>query len=130
VAVALPSGAEVVAFVASRDLARSRAFYGDVLGLTIAETTPFACVARGANATIRITLADGFVAQPFTVLGWTVPDIAASVAALTARGVPFLRYDGMDQDAAGVWTTPSGDKVAWFPDPDANVLSLTEFAAR
>ncbi len=54
-------------------------------------------------------------------------DIAATVAALTAKGVRFNRYPGMDQDAGGIWTAPSGDRVAWFTDPDGNTLSLTQF---
>ena len=61
------------------------------------------------------------------MLGWRVCDIAATVRELTARGVVFLRYDTMGQDDSGVWTTPGGDKVAWFTDPDGNVLSLTQF---
>ena len=56
-------------------------------------------------------------------------DIAATVRDLSAKGVSFTRYDGMGQDETGVWTTPGGDKVAWFTDPDGNTLSLTQFAA-
>ena len=62
-----------------------------------------------------------------TVLGWRVTDIAAAARDLAARGVVLIRYDGMDQDGDGVWTTPGGDKVAWFADPDGNILSLTQF---
>ena len=70
------------------------------------------------------------MARPgYTVLGWRVADIAATARGLAGRGVAFLRYDGMDQDDNGVWTTPGGDRVAWFGDPDGNTLSLTEFAA-
>lgn len=65
--------------------------------------------------------------DPHPVLGWDVADIHATVAALTARGVKFTIYDGMGQDAAGVWTAPDGKaKVAWFSDPDGNLLSLSE----
>jgi len=60
------------------------------------------------------------------VLGWRVGDIAASVQDLAARGVTFLRYDGMNQDEDGIWTTPTGARVAWFADPDGNTLSLTQ----
>jgi len=59
---------------------------------------------------------------------WRVADIAATVHGLTGRGVVFLRYEGMDQDENGVWTTRGGDKIAWFTDPDGNVLLLTQFA--
>jgi hypothetical protein len=69
------------------------------------------------------------VARPgYTVLGWRVADIGATARALAARGVRCTRYDGMDQDENGVWTTPGGDQVAWFSDPDGNTLSLTQFA--
>jgi hypothetical protein len=78
-------------------------------------------------SSIRIT-AVAEVANPgYIVLGWRVDDISESVAQLESRGVVFLRYDGREQDAQGVWTTPNGDRVAWFSDPDNNVLSLTEF---
>ncbi|WP_433201789.1 VOC family protein [Nocardia sp. CA-107356] len=120
--------AEVVAFAPSLDLERSRRFYADVLDLEIVEMTSFACVARGGGTTIRIARVNDLVPQPFTILGWVVPDIAAIIAELTARGVKFHRYEGMDQDDGGVWTTQGGDKIAWFPDPDGNVFSLTEFA--
>jgi catechol 2,3-dioxygenase-like lactoylglutathione lyase family enzyme len=120
--------ARVVAFVGSSDLDRSRAFYEGVLGLTIVEASPFALVARtsASPTTIRITATSSASPAGYTVLGWTIDDIAATVADLTKRGVAFTRFDGMEQDAAGVWTSPSGDKVAWFSDPDGNTLSLTE----
>ena len=76
---------------------------------------------------LRIT-AVAEVAHPgYTVLGWRVTDIRDTVASLESLGVVFARYDGMEQDDQGVWTTPNGDRIAWFSDPDGNVLSLTEF---
>src|ERR1039457_7414365 len=62
----------------------------------------------------------------YTVLGWGVDDIASIVGALTAVGVAFVSYRGMEVDAAGIWTSPGGDRVAWFEDPDGNLLSLTQ----
>ena len=64
--------------------------------------------------------------QPFTVLGWTVADARVSVAALAARGVEPVRYEGMGQDDDGIWSAPGGARVAWFRDPDGNTLSITE----
>lgn len=121
------AAAEVIAFVSSTDLERSRRFFGEVLGLEIVEVTPFACVVRNGGTMIRVTAVEKLVPQQFTVLGWAVADIAGTVAELGSRGVEFLRYAGMSQAENGVWTTPGGDKVAWFTDPDRNVLSLTEF---
>jgi catechol 2,3-dioxygenase-like lactoylglutathione lyase family enzyme len=118
--------APVVAFVPATDLARSRAFYEGGLGLPVRELTSFALVLGGDGATIRVTLVPVLEARPFTVLGWEVTDIAADVADLAGRGVEFVRYDGMGQDEHGIWTAPDGAKVAWFCDPDGNVLSLTQ----
>ena len=82
-----------------------------------------------ANGTMPRVTAVAAVPRPgYTVLGWLVAEIAVTVRDLAERGVAFLRYDGMDQDENGVWTTPGGDKIAWFTDPAGNVLSLTQFA--
>ena len=119
---------DVIAFAASADLPRARAFYEQVLGLRMTEQNDFACVFDANGTMLRVT-AVAEVARPgYTVLGWRVADIEATVRDLAERGVVFLRYNGMDQDDDGVWTTPGGDKVAWFADPDGNVLSLTQFA--
>jgi catechol 2,3-dioxygenase-like lactoylglutathione lyase family enzyme len=119
---------DVIAFAASADLPRARAFYEQVLGLRMTEQNDFACVFDANGTMLRVT-AVAEVARPgYTVLGWRVADIEATVRGLAERGVVFLRYNGMDQDDDGVWTTPGGDKVAWFADPDGNVLSLTQFA--
>jgi len=119
--------AQVIAFVPATDLDRSADFYGAVLGLETAEISPFACVLTGSGTMIRVTRVDHLKPQPFTVLGWAVTDIGQTVTELTDRGVRFVRYPGMEQDRLGVWTTPGGDQVAWFTDPDGNVLSLTQF---
>ena len=120
--------AELVAFVPSTDLERSRAFYVELLGLELVDSSPFADVLEAAGTTLRVTKVDGLSPQPFTVLGWEVRDLGAEVMELADRGVTFERFEGMDQDALGIWQTPSGDRVAWFKDPDANVVSLTQLA--
>jgi catechol 2,3-dioxygenase-like lactoylglutathione lyase family enzyme len=117
----------IVAFAAATDLHQARAFYERVLGLTVAEQNDFACVFDVNGTMLRVTAVPEVCRAGYTVLGWRVTDITAAVRGLTARGVVFLRHDGMDQDSDGVWTTPGGDKVAWFADPDGNVLSLTQF---
>jgi catechol 2,3-dioxygenase-like lactoylglutathione lyase family enzyme len=117
----------IVAFAAATDLNRARAFYEQVLGLPVGEQNDFACVIDEHGTMLRITAVPEVGRADYTVLGWRVADIAAAVRGLAARGVVFLRYDGMYQDEDGVWTAPSGDKVAWFADPDGNILSLTQF---
>lgn len=118
----------LVAFVATTDLDRARSFYEGILGLALVEQSPFACVFDVNGTTLRVTLADQVVPAGYTVLGWRVDDVDRVIEALSSAGVSFNRYDGMDQDAAGIWTTPSGDRVAWFCDPDGNNLSLTQLA--
>lgn len=121
------STSDVIAFASTTDLARARAFYEDVLGLPLVDLNAYACVLNAHGTMLRIT-AVAEVAHPgYTVLGWRVADISDSVTRLQSRGVVFARFDGMEQDDQGVWTTPHGDRIAWFSDPDENVLSLTEF---
>jgi predicted enzyme related to lactoylglutathione lyase len=120
--------ADLVAFVATTDISKARAFYADVVGLTLTEDTPFACVFDANGTSVRLTPVRDHTPAPFTVLGWNVVDIAATVRGLSGRGVAFQRFDGMEQDELGIWTTPGGDFVAWFKDPDDNVLSLTQYA--
>ena len=118
--------ADLIAFAPSTDLERSRAFYEDVLGLPLTEASSFAVAFDAAGTQLRVTAVEQRVAAPYTVLGWRVPDVAGAIRDLIARGVEFERYARMDQDADGVWQAPSGARIAWFKDPDGNVLSLTE----
>jgi catechol 2,3-dioxygenase-like lactoylglutathione lyase family enzyme len=120
------SAAAPVAFVASSDLDRSRAFYADGLGLEVVARDDYACVLRSGTTTLRITRVDEVSVAPYTVLGWAVADIAAVVDGLERLGVATIRYDGMGQDEHGVWAAPGGDLVTWFRDPDGHVLSLTQ----
>ena len=120
---------KLVAFVASTDMARARAFYRDALGLRLVEESPNALVYDVGGTTLRVTKVDAFEPAPFTVLGWEVTDVAAAITALGDNGVRFERFDGMEQDALGVWQAPGGAKVAWFVDPSGNTLSLTEPAS-
>lgn len=118
----------VIAFVSTTDLDRGREFYERTLGLRVVGQNDFACVIDANGTMLRLTAAGSVATPGYTVLGWNVADIAGTVTDLAGRGVIFNRYDGMEQDDSGVWTTPGGDKVAWFTDPDGNVLSLTQFA--
>ena len=122
------AGAAPVAFVPSTDLDRSKAFFTEVLGLALVEQSPFACVLAANGTTVRVTQVGPYVAASHTVLGWEVRDVAATAAALARRGVTLVQFDGMEQDDLGVWTAPGGDRVAWFRDPDGNVLSITQHA--
>ena len=118
---------DVIAFASTTDLVRARSFYEGTLGLHLMDENHYACVFDAHGTMLRVTLVADVAHPGYTVLGWRVSDIHSTVAQLESAGVAFARYDGMDRDAHGVWTTPSGDRIAWFSDPDANVLSLTQF---
>ena len=120
---------KLVAFVPTTDPARARAFYEDVLGLRLVEDAkPFALVFDANGTMLRVTTVRELQPDPFTVLGWDVASIEATVTQLAAAGIEFLRFPGMnDSDPLGIWTAPSGARVAWFKDPDGNVLSVTQF---
>jgi catechol 2,3-dioxygenase-like lactoylglutathione lyase family enzyme len=120
--------ASFIGFIPVRDLAAARAFYAGTLGLRVVDDAPFALVLDAGGTMLRVTPVPELPARPFTIAGWNVPDIGAVVRTLAGRGVQFARYDGLTQDDLGIWTTPGGDQVAWFKDPDGNTLSLTAFA--
>jgi catechol 2,3-dioxygenase-like lactoylglutathione lyase family enzyme len=123
------ASSKLVAFAATTDPVKARVFYEDVLGLRlVADEQPFALVFEANGTMLRVTTVAEHHPVPFTVLGWEVESIESSVEQLTAAGVGFQRYPGLnDSDPLGIWTSPSGARIAWFNDPDGNVLSLTQF---
>jgi catechol 2,3-dioxygenase-like lactoylglutathione lyase family enzyme len=116
---------DIVAFVPTKDSAKARAFYEGVLGLKFVKDDGFALVLEANGIMLRIARAD-FTPAPFTILGWQVTAIEGVVQQLTAKGVHFERFGFFEQDPLGIWIAPNGDKVAWFKDPDANVLSVSQ----
>jgi catechol 2,3-dioxygenase-like lactoylglutathione lyase family enzyme len=123
------SDGKIVAFVATMDSVRAKRFYEAVLGLRVVHEDDFALVVDANGTRVRIAKVRDTVVAPYTVLGWEVPDIASEVKGLKERGVSFERYDFLEQDPLGVWTAPGGAQVAWFKDPDGNVLSLSQHPA-
>ena len=110
-----------------RDPERARAFYRDRLGLDlVSDELAFALVFDANGTMLRVTVVKELAPAGYTILGWRVQDIAAAATALANAGVEFQRYGGMEQDALGIWTAPGGTRVAWFKDPDGNVLSLSQ----
>ncbi len=118
----------LIAFVATTDIVTARDFYENVLGLLLTYESPEACVFDVNGTMLRLTPVREKEDTSYTVLGWDVDDITATIEGLVERGVVFERYNELDQDDLGIWTTPHGDGVAWFRDPDCNILSLTQFA--
>jgi catechol 2,3-dioxygenase-like lactoylglutathione lyase family enzyme len=117
----------IIGFVSIVDVARARDFYRDTLGLRLVmEEPPFALVFEANGIMLRLGMAKELPPAHGTVLGWQVPEITSTVKELGEAGVRFERFAGMHQDEFGVWSSPTGAKVAWFKDPDGNILSISE----
>ena len=117
---------KVIGFVPTQDSAKAREFYEGKLGFQFVSHDPFALVMRSGETMIRVSKAKDFTPAPYTILGWEVKDIEAVVRWLTSRGVAFEKYPFVLDQELGIWNAPSGDKVAWFKDPDGNVLSVSQ----
>jgi catechol 2,3-dioxygenase-like lactoylglutathione lyase family enzyme len=119
--------ASLQAFLPTTDFDRARTFFEGVLGLRYVTSDGHALVMEANGTMIRVSkVPPDFKPQPFTILGWEVTDIESAVADLTSRGVNFERYGFFVQDDHGIWTAPTGDRVAWFKDPDGNTLSVSQ----
>jgi catechol 2,3-dioxygenase-like lactoylglutathione lyase family enzyme len=118
--------AKMIGFVPTMDSTRAREFYEKKLGFQFVSDDQFALVMQAGDNMVRIVKAGKFTPAQYTVLGWEVTKIEDEVRALAARGVVFEKYPFVQDQQTGIWTTPNGDKVAWFKDPDGNVLSLSE----
>jgi catechol 2,3-dioxygenase-like lactoylglutathione lyase family enzyme len=117
----------IVGFVTIVNVERAKAFYRDTLGLRlISEEPPYALVFDANGIMLRLGMAKELPSVPGTVLGWQVSDASAVARDLEQSGIRFERYSHLKQDAQGIWTAPSGAKVAWFKDPDGNILSISE----
>jgi catechol 2,3-dioxygenase-like lactoylglutathione lyase family enzyme len=117
----------IVAFATIVDTERAKSFYRDTLGLRLVmEEPPFALVFDANGIMLRLAMGKELPPNPGTVLGWQVPDIEAAVRDLVGAGVRLERYEFLKQDEVGIWTSPTGARVAWFKDPDGNVLSVSE----
>jgi catechol 2,3-dioxygenase-like lactoylglutathione lyase family enzyme len=124
----LLDSASIMAFTATTDAERAKAFYRDQLGLRLVSDEGFALVFDAAGTMLRVQRVKEVRVAQYTALGWQVPDIAAKVDELERAGVKFEHYGFPDQDEKGIWTAPGGAaKVAWFKDPDGNILGLTQF---
>lgn len=118
---------KIIGFVPITDPARAKAFYAEKLGLRFVSEDAFAVVFDSNGNMLRLTRVQEVKAQPFTILGWQVSDIVATVKQLQGAGVQFERYGSfLQQDELGIWDAPGGNRVAWFKDPDGNTLSVSQ----
>ena len=124
--VGILEAAKPAIIICTRDRDRATAFYRDALGLIVASEDNFAAVFNIGGVTLRVSTVGNFTPHEHTILGFSVPDVAATVKALREKGITFRIYSGFHQDELGIWTAPGGTvRVAWFKDPDGNVLSVT-----
>jgi catechol 2,3-dioxygenase-like lactoylglutathione lyase family enzyme len=118
--------AKPAVIICTRDRARATAFYRDTLGLAVAYEDNFAAVFNIGGITLRVSLVPDFTPHEHTIVGFHVADVPATVNALREKSVTFSIYPRLHQDELGIWTAPGGTMhVAWFKDPDGNVLSVT-----
>lgn len=120
------SDQKIKAFIPTVDPDRSKSFYMNLLGLTLLSEDYYGMDFETNGTLLRISTVEHLKPHPFTVLGWEVDDLISLIHALTRKGVKFERYNLIEQDSNGIWTAPGGVKVAWFKDPDGNLLSLSE----
>ena len=123
------SGCDLVTFIPTTDIDHARAFYVRTLKLQFISEDQYALVVRANGTDIRITPVDKHAPTPYTILGWIVPDIQQTYSELCARGVVFERYPYV-KDPSGIWAAPGGARIAWFKDPDNNVLSIAQLPVR
>ena len=119
--------AKIIAFLATTNAKRCRKFYEKVLGLPLVSDDKFALALDCKGTQLRIQKVEKFQPHPFTSLGWHVPNIRNEVAKLTKAGVAFETYPFLEQNELNIWQAPSGAQVAWFKDPDGNLLSITQW---
>lgn len=119
-------GMPITALLGTVQPDRALAFYRDTLGLSFIADDGFALIFEAGGVRLRVSRVPAVAPSQYAVLAFTVPDIAAVVDGLTAKGVGFQRFPPFAQDERGVWTAPDGTKVAWFRDPDLNILSLVQ----
>lgn len=122
--------AKLVAFGAITDSARAANFYVGTLGLTVRYEDDFALVLDANGVELRLQKVRALTPAGFTALGWEVRDVDAIATALEEQGISLERYRWLEQDARGVWQAPSGARIAWFRDPDGNLLSVAQYPAR
>jgi predicted enzyme related to lactoylglutathione lyase len=117
---------ELKAFVPTVNPGKAKSFYSDILGLKFLSEDNYALEFEAKGILLRVSIVPELKPQAFTVLGWNVDDISSIIKSLNKKGITCEKYDFLTQDNLGIWTAPGGSKVAWFKDPDGNVLSLTE----
>lgn len=109
-------------------LPEAEAFYSHLLGLALKGRSDGALVYDVNGGDLRVSPIPRAEPTAHTVVGFAVPDLNATMDALSERGLKWERFPEMPQDAIGVLRTPDGARVVWFRDPDGNLLSIVQYA--
>lgn len=117
-----------ISFVATTDPEKAREFYGEILNLELVEDSPYALAFTDGENILRVQIVSELTPALHTVHGWLVSHIESEIEHLASKGVEFLAFDQLPQDARQVWTSPDGHRIAWFKDPNGNILSFTQYA--
>jgi catechol 2,3-dioxygenase-like lactoylglutathione lyase family enzyme len=120
------ASSKIIGFVPTKDSVKARGFYEGILQFQFVSDDMFALVVKAGETMLRIGKVQDFTPAPYTVLGWEVSNIEEVVKWLQKRGVALEKFPFVQDKELGIWTTPNGDKVAWFRDPDGNVLSVSQ----
>lgn len=123
------NSSQLIAYIPTVRPEQSKNFFKDKLGLKLVEEDEFALVFDSNGVRLRIAKVEAFTPTRFTVLGWSVENIEQSITEFEENEVELEWFEGLDQDERGIFTFPDGDQVAWFKDPDGNILSITQFSS-
>jgi catechol 2,3-dioxygenase-like lactoylglutathione lyase family enzyme len=105
------------------DIPAAKRFYGETLGLPVAEENGMLMIDIGGGAEVLVYPKPNHQPATFTILNFPVADIDSAVDDLAGRGITFERYEGMPHDEKGI-VRGDGPDIAWFTDPAGNVLSV------
>jgi catechol 2,3-dioxygenase-like lactoylglutathione lyase family enzyme len=120
------SDKQLKAFIPTTKPNESKLFYKDILGLKLMSEDEYAFEFNANGTPLRVTIVPSLTPHPFTVLGWNVNDISSIIKSLNNKNIFCEKFEFLEQDDLGIWTSPGGSKVAWFKDPDGNLLSITQ----
>ena len=119
------SNATAVATVAVRDLARAKAFYGDILGFPLAQEAMGVATYKTGGSKLFVYESAFYGTNKATSVTFPIEDVSAVAADLKAKGVSFEHYDNVPGlRLEGDVYVGDGMEVAWFKDPDGNTLSI------
>jgi catechol 2,3-dioxygenase-like lactoylglutathione lyase family enzyme len=116
------------AIIWTADIGKAEHFYSNVLGLTFVKKSHGALVYCVNGVDLRVSPVPRTTAAEHTVLGFSVEDIRAVVSELNSQGIELEKFTNFPHDENGILKIPGGDLVAWFRDPDGNLLSVVEYA--